>query len=60
MHWFPKLVIYTLILGGLPVVMPFIPKEESMLRTALALTWFLWVCLGLGLAVRGTFRFLTR
>ena len=60
MHWFPKLLIYALVFGGLPVVMPYIPKEETMLRTFLAVTWFLWVCIGLAFAVRGTYRFITR
>jgi hypothetical protein len=58
MHWFARLLIYLLILLGIPLFMPFIPKEESTLRTCFALTWFLWVLVGLALAVRGTWRFL--
>ena len=60
MHWFPKLLIYALVFIGLPMVEPWIPKDENTFRTLLALTWFLWVCFGLALAVRGTYRFITR
>jgi hypothetical protein len=59
MHWLTKLLIYLLIVGGIPILETWIPKDESMLRTGFALTWFLWVLMGLALAVRGTWRFLT-
>lgn len=60
MHWFPRLIVWVIVLGFIPVVTSWIPKEESTLRTLLALTFLLWILVGLALAIRGTFRFLTR
>jgi hypothetical protein len=60
MHLFWRFVIYMAIILGLLWTEHALPKDESFFRVIVALTFFLWVLVGIAYSLRGCWRWFTR
>ena len=58
MHWYVRVFLFVGIMALILVTTSWIPKSESVLRSLMAGTFLLWLCVGVAWFLRGMYRFI--